>query len=161
MADTPIYWPDGSKTRWMWGDRHYYYNCHRDGGDYAWFKDNLETAASAPNAKEITATWTFDGRWDPEETMPSVLPTVFLPRPRDGASQVQRGSVNLKWVSSRNAQSHKIYFGTSSNPEFKKDQKNNSFHVNNLAPKTTYYWRIDEVNDTEIVHGPLWQFTTE
>ena len=85
MADTPIYWPEGSRTHWQWGDRHYYYNCHRDGGDYAWFKNNLEAAETAPKESEITAKWTFDGKWDPEETMPSILPTVFLPRPRNGA----------------------------------------------------------------------------
>ena len=161
MADTPIYWPAGSKTQWKWGNRHYYYNCHRDGGDYAWFKDNLEAAASAPKENEITAKWTFDSKWDPEETMPSVLPTVFLPRPRDGAQQVQIESVTLTWVPSRNAISHKVYFGTSSDPEFKKDQKNNSFYSGNLKPKTTYYWRVDEVKETGTLRGPLWHFTTE
>ena len=161
MADTPIYLPDGSKTQWKWGNRHYYYNCHRDGGDYAWFKDNLEAAVSYPKENEITAKWTFDSKWDPEETMLSVLPIVFLPRPRDGAKQVQFESVSLKWVSSRNAISHKVHFGTSSDPEFKKDQKYNSFYPGKLKPKTTYYWRVDEVKETGTLRGPLWHFTTE
>ena len=48
-----------------WGPREYYYNDHRKAGDYAWFKDNLETAPGAPKAKDITVQWTFDGKWDP------------------------------------------------------------------------------------------------
>jgi pectinesterase len=161
MADTPIYWPDGSKTTWQWGDRHYYYNCHRDGGDYVWFKNNLETAAGSPKPTDITAKWTFDGKWDPEETMPAVLPKVFLPRPRDNANQIWNKSVTLKWVPARNAISHKVYFGSSKTPKFKKNQKNNSFYAGKLKPKTTYYWRIDEVTATGTQRGPLWHFTTK
>ena len=160
MADTPIYWPEGSQTQWQWGDRHYYYNCHRDGGDYAWFKDNLEKAETAPKENEITAKWTFDGKWDPEETMPSVLPMVFLPRPRDGAKQIQDKSITLKWVPARNAISHKVYFGNTSTPKFKKNQKCNSYTPGKLKSKTTYYWRIDEVTETGTLRGPLWHFTT-
>jgi pectinesterase len=161
MADTPIYWPEGSRTQWQWGDRHYYYNCHRDGGDFAWFKNNLEAAETAPKENEITAKWTFDGKWDPEETMPSVLPVVFLPRPRDGAKQIQDKSITLKWVPARNVISHKVYFGINSTPKFKKNQKNNSFNPGGLKPKMTYYWRVDEVTETGTLRGPLWHFTTE
>ncbi|RPI02662.1 MAG: pectin esterase [Ignavibacteriae bacterium] len=161
MADTPIYWPAGSRTTWIWGDRHYFYNCHRDGGDYAWFKDNLETAENSPKENEVTAKWTFDGKWDPEETIPSVLPMVFLPRPRDGATQNVNKPLSLRWVPARNAISHKVYFGTSARPAFKKNQKNNSYHPGFLKTKTTYYWRIDEVTETGTLRGPLWHFTTE
>ena len=160
MADTPIYWPKDSRTIWKWGGRHYYYNCHRDGGDFAWFKDNLAAAENAPKENEITAKWTFDGKWDPEETMPSVLPMVFLPRPRDGAKQIRNESITLKWIPARNAISHKVYFGNNATPKFKKDQKNNSFYPGKLKPNVTYYWRVDEVTETGILHGPLWHFTT-
>ncbi len=50
----------------IWGERAYFYNCHRDGGDYAWHKDNLSTAAGAPTPEQVTAAWTFGGKWDPE-----------------------------------------------------------------------------------------------
>lgn len=52
----------------IWGERAYYFNAHRDGGDYAWQKDNLATAPGAPKPEEITAKWTFAGTWDPERT---------------------------------------------------------------------------------------------
>lgn len=160
MADTPIYWPKGSKTTWQWGDRHYFYNCHRDGGDYAWFSDNLTAAAGAPVEKEITSVWAFDGKWDPESTMPSVLPMVFLPRPRDGAASVPQGGVELKWVPSRNADRQLVYFGKEGRLQFKKNQKARVFRTGRLAAKTTYTWRVDEIAGTDTLRGPVWQFTT-
>jgi pectinesterase len=57
----------------IWGERFYYYNVHRDGGDYAWHADNLATAPGAPTPGQITAKWTFAGKWDPEnKTGPAV-----------------------------------------------------------------------------------------
>jgi pectinesterase len=52
----------------IWGEREYFYGCHRDGGDYAWFADNLSTAPGSPTDKQITPAWTFDNKWDPEST---------------------------------------------------------------------------------------------
>ena len=50
----------------IWGERAYYYNCHRDGGDYDWHTNNLASAPGAPKPEQITAAWTFAGKWDPE-----------------------------------------------------------------------------------------------
>ena len=74
MADTPIYrvsYPDHpEKDRpFNWGKRYYYYNCHREGGDYSWFKDNLNEVKNSPAPSDITPAWTFDGKWDPESTV--------------------------------------------------------------------------------------------
>jgi pectinesterase len=52
----------------VWGEREYFYGCHRDGGDYAWFADNLSSAPGSPTDKKITAAWTFDDKWNPERT---------------------------------------------------------------------------------------------
>ena len=52
-----------------WGERAYFSNCHRDGGDYAWHADNL-----AEKPQTITAKWTFAGTWDPEnKSRPTIL----------------------------------------------------------------------------------------
>jgi len=48
--------------------RKYFYNCHREDGDYAWHSDNLATAAGSPTPDEVTPQWTFGKRWDPEST---------------------------------------------------------------------------------------------
>jgi pectinesterase len=49
-----------------WGERDYYYNCHREGGDYTWFENNLESAEGKPSPDQVTPSWTFEGKWDPE-----------------------------------------------------------------------------------------------
>ncbi|GGF05806.1 hypothetical protein GCM10011383_16160 [Hymenobacter cavernae] len=64
MADADIYQAKSGPGTPLWGRRVYYYNCRRKGGDYAWHKDNLATAADAPSPKQITANWTFGGRWN-------------------------------------------------------------------------------------------------
>ena len=50
-----------------WGRRVYYAGCHRDGGHSGWLNDNLKEAPDSPQFYEITAKWTFNGRWDPEQ----------------------------------------------------------------------------------------------
>jgi pectinesterase len=51
----------------LWGERAYFFNCHREGGDFDWFKDNLDQAPGAPKVAQITPGWTFAGKWDPEK----------------------------------------------------------------------------------------------
>ena len=65
MADADIYWAESGPGAKQWGRRVYYYNAHREGGDYAWMKNNLATADGAPTASQITPAWTFGGRWNP------------------------------------------------------------------------------------------------
>ena len=49
-----------------WGQRAYYYNCMREGGDSGWLTNNLEKSEEAPEFHAVTARWTFNGKWDPE-----------------------------------------------------------------------------------------------
>jgi len=64
MADKAIYLvPTNNKI--LWGERIYYYNCHRQGGDFAWFQDNLHNAPNNLKADDISASWVFGRRWDP------------------------------------------------------------------------------------------------
>jgi pectinesterase len=87
----------------IWGERAYFYNCHRDGGDYAWHTNNLSVAP-----EQITAAWTFAGKWNPERKagpmVQKVVPhddqieVVFSEsvtvkgRPRLGSAEYERGS---------------------------------------------------------------------
>ena len=64
MADKDIYLVPTDNVI-QWGRRVYYYNCHKKGGDYKWFADNLSTAEQKINAKNINANWVFGERWDP------------------------------------------------------------------------------------------------
>ncbi len=70
MADRPFFRPLSSPREWQWGARHYFYHCHRDSGDFSWFRDNLSSAEGSPRAEDINARWAFDGQWDPESAMP-------------------------------------------------------------------------------------------
>lgn len=70
LADKPIYHvlvkDPGSRRPYNWGARDYYYNCKKSGGNYPWMKNNLAAAKGSPKPGDITAAWTFEGKWDPE-----------------------------------------------------------------------------------------------
>jgi len=62
MRDKAIYRVPTTNTI-QWGERIYYYNCHREGGnDYTWYSNNLpETMKPA----DISVNWVFGSRWNP------------------------------------------------------------------------------------------------
>jgi pectinesterase len=65
----------------VFGERAYFFNCHRVGGDYAWHRDNLTKAPGAPSPEQITPAWTFAGSWDPERTaQPRIRSASFADR---------------------------------------------------------------------------------
>ena len=41
-------------------------NCSREGGHSGWLANNLNQSDEAPAFHEVTARWTFGGKWDPE-----------------------------------------------------------------------------------------------
>jgi pectinesterase len=162
MADRAIYLPVSPNAEtWKWGARHYFYNCHREGGDFDWFRDNLNEADGSPKSDQVDAKWTFAGKWDPEGTMPSVLPFVSQPVPRDGSYRIQTKQAEVSWVPSRNSTASIAYFSKEANPERVAIQSERSFKVGALEPNTRYYWRIDEIVNQDTVKGPVWHFTTK
>ncbi|MHC4158358.1 MAG: LamG domain-containing protein, partial [Planctomycetota bacterium] len=93
---------------------------------------------------------------------------AFNPQPADGAATVAPNVV-LRWSPGIYAVSHDVYFGTNYNDVNNADttstvyigrQDANSWDPCGLALKTTYYWRIDEVNDPNLWKGDVWRFTT-
>jgi uncharacterized repeat protein (TIGR01451 family) len=85
--------------------------------------------------------------------------------------------INLVWCKgffAADVNGHDVYFGTSfddvnnattTTPStYKGKQSEPNYLARNLAPYTTYFWRIDEVNlagpDPCIWRGPVWSFTT-
>jgi pectinesterase len=63
MKDAPIYRVQTTNVI-NWGERIYYYNCHREGGnDFAWYKNNLPAGV---DAKNINVKWVFGERWKPD-----------------------------------------------------------------------------------------------
>jgi hypothetical protein len=103
-------------------------------------------------------------------------PFAFGPAPADGVVYPDTW-VNLSWSSGDFAVSHAIYLGDNfddvnagAESTFVGDQAGTFIVVgfpgfpfpDGLVPGTTYYWRIDEVNDTEPNSpwmGPVWSFS--
>ena len=98
---------------------------------------------------------------------------VGSPEPANGAVDVTQSPI-LTWAHGVFADSHEVYFGTdaeavknadTSSPEYKGsgNHGSESFDPGQLEWDTTYYWRIDEANNTNVDSpwtGPLWSFTT-
>ncbi len=154
MADRPIYLA-GDPATFQWGLRTYYAGNRREGGDYAWFADNLATAPGAPRPEDVTPAWTFGGRWDPETALPAVLPFAALPRPESGA-RVEAGALTLRWTPGRNARAQRVHFGPEADPPLRATQEASAYETGPLVEGTTYHWRVDAVTGAGIVRGPAW-----
>ena len=93
------------------------------------------------------------------------------PNPPHGAVDVRQTSI-LSWSPGETAISHDVYFGTDADavktaditsPEYKgsRNLDSESYDPGKLEWNTTYYWRIDEVEDGDTIQkGNLWSFTT-
>jgi pectinesterase len=160
MRDEPFTRPESSEAPYKWGRRYYFHNCIRPAGNYDWFKNNMITAEGSPNPEDVTPAWTFAGQWDPEESLPSVLPCSFLPKPYTGQIRVDT-QPTLSWIPGRNAESHNVYFGTTSDPDFAGNTIERTFQPGLLLSDTTYFWRVDEVTEEGIIEGDLWHFRTQ
>jgi len=93
--------------------------------------------------------------------------------PSNGAVDVKQTQI-LSWSPGDFAASHEVYFGTdkevvrdadTGSPEYKgtRDLGSESYDPGKLEWDTTYYWRVDEVNNTNADSpwiGPVWSFTT-
>ena len=87
-----------------------------------------------------------------------------IPQPAHGDADVSTyPELTLSWVAGSGSDSHDVYFGTNATPaavEYMGNQTENTFSRTNLNLNTTYYWRIDEVNEHGATAGPVWSFTT-
>ncbi len=105
-----------------------------------------------------------------------VWPFAMSPTPADGAYNNDTW-VNLSWKPGGFAISHDVYFGenfddvdSGAEGAFQGNQAGTEFIVGfpgfpvpeGLVPGTTYYWRVDEVNDSEPNSpwkGKIWSFS--
>ncbi len=104
-------------------------------------------------------------------TNPPTLPGQATdPTPTDGQTRVNSRSVILSWIAGIDAASHDVYLGTNyhlvlaannSSNEFVGNQVQTTYDPSTLERDTTYYWRIDEVNDAGTTVGEVWFFTTK
>ncbi len=135
----------------------YFYNCHGGSGDTSWHTNNLTKLSAGLTQSQVTAKWTFDNKWDPENEIPSVLPMASIPQPWNGAYDLNASGLQLKWIKGRNAETNIIHFGTTPNSPVVKAQVTTTYSPSGLS-KGTYYWSIDAVSGTDTVKGPVWSF---
>ena len=124
--------------------------------------------------------WTVRLDWQsdrfPRQTIPAAACSPPLrasrPQPANGAVDVTQ-TPQLTWNVGQNVAQHDVYFGTDADVVAAADtnaadiyqgrQAETSFAPATLEWNTTYYWRIDEVNDLEPDSpwkGPVWSITT-
>ncbi|MBK9090488.1 MAG: hypothetical protein IPL90_16125 [Holophagales bacterium] len=161
MADQPIFRPSAPET-YTWEPRVFFHGCRRDDGDLPWFADNLKDADFSPTPAEITPEWTFCGQWDPEGTMPAVLPFAAVPRPHDGDREIPTFGALLRWVAARGATGYELFFGPADEPGrgTRLDAGTTSWRTGPLAAGTRYAWRVDAIGTEGRVRGETWSFTT-
>ena len=91
------------------------------------------------------------------------------PNPANGLDGLDV-TIILSWSAGVGATSHDVYLGTSSSAvnsathasaEFKGNQTLTNYDPT-LAANTTYYWRIDEIDNLAVTHkGLVWKFVTK
>ncbi len=116
---------------------------------YYWRIDSNNVAGMTTGA-----VWSFT-------TMPT--PGVATsPSPTNGATDVNVTS-DLSWTAGTNAVSYNVYLGTDSTPDSSELQGNyaaTSYDPGVMDTNTTYYWRLDSLNDAGTTTGSVWSFTT-
>jgi hypothetical protein len=120
-------------------------------------------------------------RWSSPSTQKQIIPQAALsppvkassPNPSNRATGAKI-TPTLTWGAGDSAVSHEVYFGTdydavnnatTASPEYIDTRAlgNESYEPGKLAWATTYYWRIDEVNNLHPDSpwkGSIWSFTT-
>lgn len=133
-------------------DAEYVVNDLEWGTTYYWRIDGVN--ADEPNSPWKGDVWSFVLR-------PS---TAWNPSPANGARWIDP-NVDLSWEAGRGAAKHYVYFGDNfddvSNAGGGQGQTETTFHPDLLGFDKTYYWRVDELDDTGTLHqGAVWSFTT-
>ncbi len=143
------------------GERYYIMAIWKEGSDW----DHCQVAWNGTGIPEMEV---IQGSYlSPYEPV-----NAFSPIPGKDAIDVKRTTA-LSWKSGKRASLHHVFFGTdqdavlnaeTSSPEYKgsMEKGSESYDPGILELETTYYWRIDEVNDLDANSpwlGEVWSFT--
>jgi len=88
---------------------------------------------------------------------------AFSPKPILSATN-QATELKLQWRPGNLASSHKLYLGTLAtlvDSNLVSTQTDTTYNVSGLKEGKTYYWRVDEVNNSNVKMGYTWSFTTK
>jgi hypothetical protein len=147
-----------------------------------WDYSSYVPRMAPPGWFEFILVTTYDTAYDEDGNHPGNFyfdnarltdgPKASDPTPANGATDVEN-KPTLSWRIGRYADTHDVYFGTdeakvtdanrTSHPDVNYNNvSDNSYVPGNLEFKTTYYWRVDEVNmadDPNMWKGDVWSFT--
>lgn len=116
---------------------------------YFW---RVDLVASDGTTRTKGDTWRFTTLTAPAQ--------VGSPSPINGATNVSVDVV-LSWGTAQRAATYDVYFGTDQNNLLlQNNQTGTTFDPGTLQNSTTYFWRIDSVNDAGTTTGIVWSFTT-
>jgi hypothetical protein len=118
------------------------------GTTYYWQIDEVEADGATTFTGDV---WSFT-------TVPGY---ATLPDPaNDGLASAS--DLTLSWLPGPTAATHDVYFGTTNPPPLVVSQTEPNFYPGPLEPKTTYYWRVDEIeaDGTTVYAGDIWSFKT-
>jgi len=113
----------------------------------------------------INSTWLSTAQVGLSEVRFSYIPAhAREPQPVDGATDVAPDAL-LSWRAGREAVSHDVYLGTDPNAlELDGTATVSSYDSGGLDLATTYFWRVDEVNEADAVvswASDVWTFSTQ
>jgi len=100
-------------------------------------------------------TWSFITERESDAPYPA-----FKPEPADG-SDYFTNLVKIDWdYHACNTDSFVVYVGLApDNLEYKKTQKYPGYFIFSGQDDSTYYWRIDAINENGLTQGEVWSFT--
>jgi hypothetical protein len=145
------------------------YQERSNGGD-GWLRilefsplDNLirvETYSPTLNLYETDSDSRFELSYD--MSLPCAAPPSIVSSgtPADGLTNVDVDT-DLSWAAVADAVSYNVYFGTTENPSMVANVSSAGYNLGLLSPGTTYYWRIDALNDCGGTTGTEWSFTAQ
>ncbi|MBN2133111.1 MAG: hypothetical protein JW741_26660, partial [Sedimentisphaerales bacterium] len=139
------------------------------GAPYAGVVIDLGGLAARSIRIKINSNWGSQAKFGLSEVRFSYVPVYARePKPAAGATRVDP-SVVLNWRAGREADLHRVYFGTdeeavAAGTVLVDALADNSFDPGSLNFGQTYYWRIDEVNEAampSLWQGDVWDFATQ
>ncbi|MBC8053540.1 MAG: T9SS type A sorting domain-containing protein [Sphingobacteriaceae bacterium] len=94
-------------------------------------------------------------------TPPSAPSVPSSPSPANASTGLEVANRNLTWTGSTNTSSYQVYFGTdTANLILKGTVASASYPITGLVENTTYFWRVDAVNNLGTTAGDVWSFKT-
>lgn len=120
---------------------------------YYWRIDEVGAGGAAITTGDV---WRFTTLAPPAQ--------AASPNPFAGATDVIH-TITLNWATAARATDYDVYFSTVqadviSGAAFQGRRTTTSYTPGTLTATTTYYWRIDTVNDAGVTTGVVWSFTT-